>query len=53
MEKFKCKIHTIIILIPSTDDEFLRGKYHDNIVKCHKHHEEFPHCRFEKIGEES
>jgi len=51
MKKFKCNIHGIVAQIPTTDDEFLHGKFHQDVEKCHNHHEEFPKCRFEEVQE--
>ena len=51
MKKFKCNAHSITVLIPSTDDEFLLGKYHQDVEKCHNHHEKFPDCVFSEFEE--
>lgn len=49
MKRFKCNIHDITVEIPNTDDEFLSGKYHQDIERCYNHHEEFPNCVFEEV----
>lgn len=49
MKKFKCKIHAIVVQIPTTDEEFLCGKFHQDIEICHNHCEEFQGCVFEEI----
>ena len=51
MKKFKCSIHSITVLIPNTDDEFLLGKYHQDVENCYHHYEEFPDCVFEEVHE--
>lgn len=39
----------MMIQIPTTDDEFLLGKYHQDVEKCYNHHEEFPNCVFSEF----
>lgn len=51
MKKFKCNIHDIVVQIPTSDDEFLCGKFHQDIEKCCDHHEEFRECVFEEVDE--
>jgi len=51
MEFVKCLIHEVKCSLPATKEEFLAGKWHDQVELCVKHHEEFPDCKFEKIGE--
>jgi len=51
MEFVKCLVHGIKFRLPVTEMEFLTGKWHDQVELCVKHHEEFPDCKFEKIGE--
>lgn len=51
MKRFKCNIHSTVILIPSTENEFLLGKYHQDVEKCCDHYEKFPDCIFEEVQE--
>ena len=51
MELVKCLIHEVEFRLPVTKEEFLAGKLHDQVELCVKHHEEFPDCKFKKIGE--
>ncbi len=51
MKKFRCNIHALTIQIPSSEDEFLTGKYHSDIEKCSVHHDEFPKCLFKEVQE--
>ena len=53
MQRIVCKKHGLELGIPTKDREFLSGKMHDNITQLQSHHKQFPHCKFEKIGEES
>ena len=52
MEFVKCLIHGMKLRLPVTKEEFLEGKLHDQVELCVKHYEEFPDCKFERIGEE-
>ena len=53
MELVKCLIHEVEFRLPVTKEEFQEGKLHDQVKLCVKHHEEFPDCKFGKIGEKS
>ena len=50
MELVKCSIHGLEFKIPASKEEFLSGKLHEQVELCVKHHEEFPDCKFEKVG---
>jgi hypothetical protein len=51
MKQFRCKNHDIIVQIPTHNDEFLCGRYHQNIEDCYNHHERFHNCIFEEVQE--
>lgn len=51
MNRFKCQIHSVLVTIPDTDDEFLNGRYHQDVELCKIHHENFPECIFEEVHE--
>jgi len=51
MQKIVCYVHRLEINIPTSNEEFLLGKMHDNICQLQLHHKEFPYCKFFKIGE--
>lgn len=46
MKELTCNKHSLTVVIPSTDDEFLSGKYHHNVESFQLHHQQFPECRF-------
>jgi len=49
VKKFKCKNHPIEVQIPITEEEYLSGKFHQDIEKCHSHYEIFQDCVFEEV----
>jgi len=51
MRIIQCNNHKIKFSIPTEEREFLSGKYHDNVKRCHLHHEKFPNCVFEDVQE--
>lgn len=51
MKKFKCDLHSIIVNIPYTNNEFYLGKYHDDVEICFNHHKQFPSCKFQEVQE--
>jgi len=51
MRIIQCNNHKIKFFIPTEEQEFLSGKYHDDVNGCHLHHEEFPSCVFEEVEE--
>lgn len=53
MEFVKCLLHGVEFRLPDTEIEFQAGELHNQVELCVKHHEEFPNCRFEKMGEKS
>lgn len=53
MRVVKCSQHGEKYTIPIEDREFLSGKYHDEIERCHVHHEQNPACRFFYTGDTS
>lgn len=49
MKRVKCTKHGEIFQIPTEDNEFLFGKYHDDIERCKLHYENYPSCKFGEI----
>jgi len=47
MQQIACKKHSLLLTIPITNEEFLSGKYHQDIERCQLHHKQYPECRFE------
>ena len=52
MKRFQCNNHGIVIHIPTIEQEFLLGKYHQDVEKCSEHNNQFPNCKFFEIREE-
>lgn len=50
MKFVKCSVHELEVVIPSTDEEYASGAYHDQITLCVEHHKEYPTCKFSKNG---
>lgn len=51
MRIVECKEHGERFVLPTREQEFLSGKYHEAVEKCHSHHELNPNCRFEEVQE--
>jgi len=51
MKRVKCTKHGEIFQIPTKENEFLFGKYHNEIKRCKLHYENHPSCKFFEIGE--
>lgn len=49
MKEIACKNHSLQLTIPTTEDEFRSGKYHQDVEHCQAHHEEYPECKFEEV----
>lgn len=47
MNVVKCILHKQEFAIPTTDEEFISGKWHEDIVRIQTHIEEFPQCKME------
>ncbi len=48
MKKVQCKIHKTEFQLPTTEDEFLSGELHDQVVAIEEHSDN-KKCRFEKV----
>ena len=44
MRKIRCVGHGIEFQIPTTEEEFLSGKLHEDVIHIQKHIEDFPQC---------
>ena len=51
MRMIGCKKHEEKFVLPTEEEEFLSGKYHQDVEQCHLHHESYPNCRFEEVLE--
>jgi len=49
MYKMKCIKDGTEFQLPSTDQEFQSGKFHDQVELCQAHIEESPDCRFKEV----
>jgi hypothetical protein len=45
MKKIICIEHRIEFQLPTTEEEFLSGKLHNDIRQIQLHSEEFPQCK--------
>lgn len=49
MYKVQCKKHKIEFQLPTVEEEYVSGSFHDDIELLCSHHERYPKCRFEEI----
>ena len=49
MQTVKCKKHKIEFQLPTVEEEYVSGSFHDDIELLCSHHERYPKCRFEEI----
>ena len=49
MQKVRCIIHSVEFVIPTNDEEYSSGKFHDYVESLSIHTEQFDHCDFEEI----
>ena len=45
MKKIMCVKHKIEFQLPTTEEEFLSGKLHDETIRIQEHSEDFPQCK--------
>jgi len=48
MQQIKCLKHGEKFKLPNSDEEFLFGNLHNDLLRCQVHHEQFPECQFVK-----
>ena len=46
----RCNIHNVNYRLPETNEEFLSGKFHDDVIGIQDHIEQFPNCVFSGEG---
>ncbi|MBT4325998.1 MAG: hypothetical protein HOD60_03695 [Candidatus Nitrosopelagicus sp.] len=53
MKIVMCKKHKIECSVPTTNEEFYSGKWHEDIMRIQTHAEKFPQCkmRFRNVNE--
>ncbi len=44
MKKIRCIVHSIEFQLPTTEEEFLLGKLHDEVLRIQSHIEDYPQC---------
>lgn len=49
MKKIICIEHSIEFQLPTTEEEFLSGKLHEEIIRIQSHIGDYPDCRLEKV----
>jgi hypothetical protein len=45
LKTVKCSIHNVEFTLPTTEEDLLSGKYHNEIMQIHLHNEEYPDCK--------
>ncbi len=45
MKIVKCTKHKIEFQLPTTEEEFLSGKLHDETIRIQLHSEDYPQCK--------
>ncbi len=45
MEIVRCVKHSIEFQLPTTEEEFLSGKLHDEVLRIQLHNEDYPQCK--------
>ena len=45
MQTVKCKKHKIEFQLPTVEEEYVSGSFHDDIELLCSHHERYPKCR--------
>ncbi len=45
MKKIRCIVHSIEFQLPTTEEEFLLGKLHDEVLRIQLHNEDYPQCK--------
>lgn len=53
MKKIMCNKHKREFVIPTRDEEFISGKWHQQVVNIQAHCVEFPDCEFREYQESS
>jgi hypothetical protein len=50
--KYFCVIHEdFLVNLPNADEEFLSGKFHNDIERCKSHLENYSDCKFRRMNE--
>ena len=49
MQLVDCSSHNIKFKIPTTDDEYLSDKLHDEVERLFKHRELYKTCKFVEV----
>jgi len=45
MISVKCRIHNQEFRLPSTEEELISGRFHDDVEHLQVHHEKNPNCK--------
>ncbi len=45
MKIVRCVKHSIEFQLPTTEEEFLLGKLHDEVLRIQSHNEDYPQCK--------
>lgn len=49
MQKVRCIVHNYQFVIPTIDEEYLSGKFHDDVESLSTHTEQFDDCNFVEV----
>ncbi len=49
MKSVQCLDHNIEFQLPSTEEEFLSGVFHEEVEAISEHHQRCPKCRFQEV----
>ena len=49
MQKVRCVIHEDEFVLPTKDNEYYSGKFHDDVESLCKHREIHGICKFEEV----
>lgn len=48
MKIVKCNKHKVEFAIPTTDEEFVSGQWHEDVMYIQTHIENFPQCKLKE-----
>jgi len=50
MELVKCLLHDLEFRLPTSEDDFISGRFHDEVERCQSHIEGSSDCKFVNIS---
>ena len=51
MQIINCRIHDVKFALPNSGEEYLNGRFHEDIEKLCEHHERCKICKFIEVKE--